>query len=103
MTSGEGRSSLWVPARNDFKGNFLTHTRIHILVLTHVLTHVQTHTHRDTHSHNPRGLLHYSLGHLVRGGKHLPLLMQGLICAENVCLCKESKKIIVTAYVTGVD
>lgn len=49
------------------------------------------------------GVISPSSGPLGQRRQHLPLLMQDLICEENVCLCKESKKIIVTAYVTGAD
>lgn len=102
MTNDQGRSSLWIPERNDIEGNFLTHTH------THPPTHTQPHTGTGTQAQRyrrpqSRGVTSRSSGPLGQRRQHLPLHMQDLICEERVCLCKESKKIIVTAYVTGVD
>lgn len=104
MTNDQGRPPLWNPARNDFKGTFL------ILTLTFVSSYSHTYSHMYTHSHTQLQTATGPVDYFTilwaiwsKRRQHSPPLMQGLICEENVCLCKASKKIIVTAYVTGVD
>ena len=104
MTNDQRRSSLWIPVRKDSKGIFLTHTHLHILPLTGIHIHMYTQTGTQIQMLTiPVGYFTMCLAIWSKTGQRLPLRMRGLICEENVCICKESKKIIVTAYVTGVD
>lgn len=74
-------------------------THSHSVLPTHIYTLEHIHVHRDTQGHNLS--LYFEL--LVEEETPLACKNTGLISAENVRLCQESQKIIVAAYVTGMD